>query len=804
MKQPGRNDPCPCGSGRKYKHCCLESVEAAPRFTQADRGSSFAKLERFTELVAAEERDDAFDEFWEEEGAALEDLEEPWAEASTDAFDMWFWFDRPLSDGRLLADRVLEEVPSLTSGERHFLALARQTCMRLYEVVDVLPGVSVTLQDLLQNARVTVHEERGSRQLVRSELLAARIIRSGVSAQPEIEAGVLPMSRLLRTSLLSQASALLAELRRETPGATSEACFKEMTPFFHSAFVTSILNPPIPRLANTDGEDMLITRTHFDVRDSAKLVLNLSAGGELEREGTKAVWHWSGANREGKPVVLGRLELQGESLMLETNSVARGERGRALIERLAGDAVAHRATSHEDLTQSLREALGSGRDETVADAAADEIPAEVQQDLMLDHHARHYRQWLDDPIPALDGRTPRDAAKHPALRSRLAGLIRGLEGMYQMALRSNEPAYDPSWMWAELGFEDRAQPAHPPPLAHERWVDSIPGWSTVCSAVVGRLRGLPGFDDASSSLSRKDLENDLVVRRFLQDRREQADLSGDRARAAGDALLRKLRCTINYELHRRKTFWVDEALVYMLAQTELDIVGDELRVPFRSFALVFTDRHMLSLAERLLAADPASELAGLILRVLTVYVTEADGQPHRVLHVGFACDALGADLPRLVEHEIRVSHGAPVEIDSTPGRTEVLYEGGDPVPGSRPLPGLLKVVVNAILYATSAGVEPEVLTSPRPRASHGATTQAAFTSEEVFFLPGSIQISRLRQMQELERVPSGRTLLHRFMVRGHWRRPAKTWKEQRMRWIEPYWKGPDLAAVIERTYKLTP
>ena len=22
-KKVGRNDPCPCGSGRKYKHCCL-------------------------------------------------------------------------------------------------------------------------------------------------------------------------------------------------------------------------------------------------------------------------------------------------------------------------------------------------------------------------------------------------------------------------------------------------------------------------------------------------------------------------------------------------------------------------------------------------------------------------------------------------------------------------------------------------------------------------------------------------------------------------------------------------------------
>jgi len=25
----GRNDPCPCGSGKKYKHCCLEKDQAA-------------------------------------------------------------------------------------------------------------------------------------------------------------------------------------------------------------------------------------------------------------------------------------------------------------------------------------------------------------------------------------------------------------------------------------------------------------------------------------------------------------------------------------------------------------------------------------------------------------------------------------------------------------------------------------------------------------------------------------------------------------------------------------------------------
>jgi tetratricopeptide (TPR) repeat protein len=29
MAKTGRNDPCPCGSGKKYKRCCLENDQAA-------------------------------------------------------------------------------------------------------------------------------------------------------------------------------------------------------------------------------------------------------------------------------------------------------------------------------------------------------------------------------------------------------------------------------------------------------------------------------------------------------------------------------------------------------------------------------------------------------------------------------------------------------------------------------------------------------------------------------------------------------------------------------------------------------
>jgi hypothetical protein len=83
----------------------------------------------------------------------------------------------------------------------------------------------------------------------------------------------------------------------------------------------------------------------------------------------------------------------------------------------------------------------------------------------------------------------------------------------------------------------------------------------------------------------------------------------------------------------------------------------------------------------------------------------------------------------------------------------------------------------------------------------------AFSAEDVYFLPGKIEISQVRNLQVLERVGIGRQLLHRFMVRGHGRRAAPGWTDQRVPWVNPYWRGPDMAAVlerVERAYRLKP
>ncbi len=37
--RPGRNEPCYCGSGRKYKHCCLAKDEAKAAAERAKAGA---------------------------------------------------------------------------------------------------------------------------------------------------------------------------------------------------------------------------------------------------------------------------------------------------------------------------------------------------------------------------------------------------------------------------------------------------------------------------------------------------------------------------------------------------------------------------------------------------------------------------------------------------------------------------------------------------------------------------------------------------------------------------------------------
>ena len=789
----GPNDPCACGSGKKVKKCC-KLRRPSPDATAADRTLFFECLEAYASTVLEEDLAGAMFEIWEGFEGREGELDPFSTQVMLELMLMWFSFDIDLEDGVSPVEMMLRGNPPISAGARAFGERLRSTSLRPYEIVDIVPGVSVTLRDLVDGGHVTVAERTASRSMVRHEWVAARVVVPGISGKPEMERGVVSIPRYAHESV----RAAIAGIREETRGEEDarRAFVEELGLFLIRTWLRCSLDPLVPSLANFDGEPLLPTRVHFEVHDRGAVERALAKSDAFESRGDH--YSWTGTTNDGRAVTRGSLTFGDRTLTMETNSKERGDRALALLQGLAGDAIRHRATTHEDLERTIREQMKRRADgeAPVGATAQDAIPPHVAEALVLDHYAQHYRRWLDEPVPALDGNTPRQAAAKASTRGRVVELVQGLVGTYERALKCAEPAYDPSWMWAELGLDEQSQML-PPQLAHERLAQLVEGSADLVRDVVDSLRA--SRDESSLVSAAADIRDRLDVRRFLGAHRPAS--GSDHPAFRRRDLEPYVALSVEHAFHHRKVFWVDASLVLMLSHTDVDLVGHDLRAPFRTFALVFTDRYTLSLAERFLAREHrGSAVAGQILRVLTVYVTARGDEGLRALDLTFAFDALGDDLPELVEHRLEYGDATPVRSLFAP-TDGVIVEGGT-VDLATPLQQLLQLVVNAILYATSAGVVPEVRRAPTSAPKSRGRAARVFTSEEVYFLPGTIDIQNVRQIEALSRLGEGREALRRSMVRGHWRRAPKNWSDARPRWIAPYWKGPDMAALIERAYRL--
>lgn len=56
---PGRNAPCPCGSGKKHKRCCLAAAESIPFYDLDDPREQSAGAAALRALIERAARDGA-------------------------------------------------------------------------------------------------------------------------------------------------------------------------------------------------------------------------------------------------------------------------------------------------------------------------------------------------------------------------------------------------------------------------------------------------------------------------------------------------------------------------------------------------------------------------------------------------------------------------------------------------------------------------------------------------------------------------------------------------------------------------
>ena len=81
------------------------------------------------------------------------------------------------------------------------------------------------------------------------------------------------------------------------------------------------------------------------------------------------------------------------------------------------------------------------------------VPKRVEREVTQRFLDTHYRNWLDEKIPALDGKSPREAARDFEGREQLVALLKELENREARRAKYTGVGYDARWLWRELGIE---------------------------------------------------------------------------------------------------------------------------------------------------------------------------------------------------------------------------------------------------------------------------------------------------------------------------------------------------------------
>lgn len=252
MDKPGRNEPCYCGSGKKYKQCHLKedqtkeaeqrAIKDAAHYVRRDL-LKFVRDERFNEDFAK-----ALALYWNQL-YTFDNAEEMSQEEALRFFD-WFTFDYELTDGRRLINVYAEErYDDLATTQQKALDEWRLALPAGgYELVDY-EGQTLFLRDYLTGEEYTVYESGGRGMVEIGEVILTRLVKLGDQWEFSTTAAYLPAAEI--GDIKDQMIGAKIAYSEEHPGATHEQFMRAKTHLLiHHALAQAEMQnrPPVARL----------------------------------------------------------------------------------------------------------------------------------------------------------------------------------------------------------------------------------------------------------------------------------------------------------------------------------------------------------------------------------------------------------------------------------------------------------------------------------------------------------------------------------------------------------------------------
>jgi hypothetical protein len=170
-EKTGRNEPCPCGSGKKYKQCCISknrptTASATPWTRQRDASE---ELTGGLMRLAARQFGSRLYSAWEafNQTAMDEPLDNfPHEEAIFNPYLIYDW-DRGTSErmGAVAQTYLEKNAAALPELQRQIIDQAVSRPVSFYEVVGCDPGRRVTLRDLLIGEETEIEDHAASKAM---------------------------------------------------------------------------------------------------------------------------------------------------------------------------------------------------------------------------------------------------------------------------------------------------------------------------------------------------------------------------------------------------------------------------------------------------------------------------------------------------------------------------------------------------------------------------------------------------------------------------------------------------------------
>lgn len=422
----GRNDPCPCGSGRKLKQCCIDK-ESRPADAEG-RVNVHQEDERIVGNMMrfAVKR---FREQWLEAAEVFADVD-----ATMQLFVPWSVYGFHI-DGRPVVDWYLEtEGRRIAPRDRAWLEAQQRSWLSVWEVIGVEPGKRVTVKDLLSGEEREVSEVTASKVLKSRDALLVRVVDHegssvfcGVHHRPLPPSAAAEVVRRVRGKLKKKTAIPVEKLR---DGALARYMIQHWEQAVEEHDTRQLIPP---KITNTDGDDLLLTIDHFffepasraEVERRLSAMENVEPPTEGEPEPHFAFLKSGNAMHESwDNTVIGKVWTAANGLKVETNSIRRADALRKRIEKACSKLLRHRVRVHSDPIAMLGKNDVSKQTRKKAEPETDSPKA---QQFVREYKEKHYAVWLDQEIPAFGGKTPREAVRTKVGRQRVDLLLKDIE-----------------------------------------------------------------------------------------------------------------------------------------------------------------------------------------------------------------------------------------------------------------------------------------------------------------------------------------------------------------------------------------